>query len=1062
MTKKTKTWLGATAAATLAAGAAFSGTAAAAGEGTFLNAMPPGSNGNSAGGVGVPQMVPTIAPKNYLDQLALYGDLAYAKPNLTDTPCTPPTRASEHVDRSDQVCNYYKHEGLDPDVVVKTTTLATPTGKTVVIRRDRWGVPFVDGDDRAAAMYGFGYASAQDRLWLHDLLRNIGRGHFSQFLGPANDTYGFDSQIAVLAGYDEDELTAMVDNAKAKFGTLGDQIVSDVDNMTAGINAYISSLSTNPGKVPPEYATLAANVPPTGDLKYPPRPWTRNDIVASAILIQSIFANGGGGEHMNELLLQRLDPTFGPGSRQIPKAACDYWRDVRHADDSETPRTIKSDRSAESPPHLDESCPQRLPAGAAIFDPGSYQSRLIFATGDQAGAGARSAGGAAGSPLLSPLLSLTGPAALAQLPGFSRAADARPPLRLAAGGQQVYAALDPVKGAREALARAGFPLPATMSNFIGVTADQTRDGHPIVVMGPQASYFLPQLLWEVAVKSRGGTPLDFAGRGVVFGDLPYINIGRGKNYAWSATSGESDIVDVRVSKLCNTDGTAASRDDADGDGFPDADGYLFDNHDGKGLQCRRLYRRLDQWTAPTTVASVALGGPTSAQTVKRFILRTHYGPVFATATVNGEPVALSRQRSTFFGELETAPPFALASTGVVHDPASFKRVFNSVTGTFNWLYTDKDHLAYIHSGLYPVRHPGQHAELPVWGDGRFEWASTTKLPKGFFKQYGGDDTDGGKGYPNLAMPVAQGNPLKGYFEWKGFLTLDQHPIATDPASGLIANWNSSPATGWWAADFNGTFGPIHRVNMLRDRLEAFKASGRKHTIATMGEIAADAAYTDLRGMKVLPQMIRLMRAGPLDNEQQFVADLMQQWIDDGSQRWIDGQPGLGAYRRDRDHDGTYDRRAAVVLMDAWYPRLIEQALPQLVAQDGYIGQGRYDAPRAQGSAYQEGWFQHMYRVFGMALGEEAHPYRVLRCGDGTEAGCRLKVLAALAQAVSDLGGIQNFQNWDGTQLANAKNRAGATVEDYDSVEHTAISLYAVPAIHWLNRPTFQQLVQVEE
>src|SRR3546814_12789283 len=108
--------------------------------------------------------------------------------------------------------------------------------------------------------------------------------------------------------------------------------------------------------------------------------------------------------------------------------------------------------------------------------------------------------------------------------------------------------------------------------------------------------------------------------------------------------------------MCNTDGSQASRDDNDGDGFPDADGYLY-----KG-QCVKFYHRLDQWTATPTVASVALGGPVAPEAVKRYILRTHYGPVFGTATVNGEPVAISTERSTFLSDVHTAAPFAMLPT----------------------------------------------------------------------------------------------------------------------------------------------------------------------------------------------------------------------------------------------------------------------------------------------------------------------------------------------------------------------------------------------------------------
>src|SRR3546814_19252130 len=79
-------------------------------------------------------------------------------------------------------------------------------------------------------------------------------------------------------------------------------------------------------------------------------------------------------------------------------------------------------------------------------------------------------------------------------------------------------------------------------------------------------------------------------------------------------------------------------------------------------------------------------------------------------------------------------------------------------------------------------------------------------------------------YPARTTPVAQGNALDGYFEWKGYLPLASHIQATNPSKGYMANWNNSGAPGWWAADSNGTYGPTHRVAMLQQRLAAFKAS----------------------------------------------------------------------------------------------------------------------------------------------------------------------------------------------------------------------------------------------
>jgi acyl-homoserine lactone acylase PvdQ len=986
----------------------------------FLNVLPPGSNGNSAGGTGAPGQVATKYPPHFEDQLALYGDLTYAKAGLSATTCHPPEDASGHVAASGLACNYFKNEGLSPDKVESTEMLTAPSGARVTIRRDAWGVPFVSAPTRADAMYGFGYASAEDRLWIYDLLRHLGRGQLSEFLGPADGFYSFDSNYAVVSGYDESELLQMIDEAQVKFGSLGALIVKDLDGDVAGVNAYIDSLSgANAAKKPLEYGTLKSD-------GFPPPHFTRTDILASAVLVQSMFAVGGGAEHMNEQLLQELDASFGADATSVPAAACELWRDLRHADDPDATRTIDA-AFHQSPAKLDETCPQPLPAGAAIWDVGSLKTLAPFGT--------------------STAMAMSSPR------------------------RTIPVAIDPIRGARAGLRAAGLGFPDQLSNFIAVTANHTKEGHPIAVMGPQTSYFVPELLWEVAVHSDGGTPLDFDGRGIVFANLPYIEIGRGTNFAWSATSGNSDLVDVRVSRMCNLDGSPASRDDSTGSGFPDAGGYLFDAGDGKGPICRRFFERTDRWDAKPTLASQGSGGPAQTQTVTRHIMRTHYGPVFATAAVHGAPVAISLQRSTFHAELDAAVPFALASTHVVHDAATFQHLFSSCTGTFNWLYVDTKDVGYLHSGLYPQRDPAHLPDLPVWGDGRFEWASDRGLSASFFANHGGNVP-----FPDRVTPLVQGDALNGYVEWQGFMPLAQHPQAVNPTKGWIASWNNSPAVGWWAADGHGNFGPTHRVDALAERLAAFQATGKHFDVGNMVEIMADAGFTDLRGQEVLPLLLKIMQSGSLTADQAQVVAMMQAWLDAGSSLWMSGQSGLGAWRRDRDHDGIYDQRAQVVLMDAWYPHLIDALLPQITAVDGdgtrapanptncsgLALQCRYDAPRAQGSAYEYGYYEFMKRVLQMALGTPGHKdYRVLKCaGTGLLTDCRGAVLTALDQALADLGGLATRAMWDGTALVNAQTgKVGASVETYDQITHTGFGFFAVPPMRWVNRPTFQQVVQ---
>lgn len=1030
----------------------------------FLNIAPAGSNGNSAGGAGAPVPgVPTLVfPDNYRDQLDLYGNLAYAEQGLSAHSCVAPNSIDEHQARSSEACNYFKPAGLRPleGTVVSTLELTAPNGKTVTIERDGWGVPYVLGEDRDAAQYGLGYASAQDRLWLWDLLRDVGRGQASKKLGPSQTTFDLDLEFGVPGGYSEAELQRIVDTTVAKIGALGPIFLNDTEQFVAGMNAYLDFLQTPAGlaEVPPEYATLGLTVPPL----FPPRPFTVTDIVANAVLIQAALGLGGGGEARNLQLLQKLDNSIAPGTSTLPKAACEFWRDVRHAQDPETTYSTPREFDTQSPPSVSEDCPQALPAGVAIWDGGSLTAREFLRRDSGlplplVDLGAVPLVSDLLAPLLAPLLEPLPDQESIEVPldgggGLTRkdkTNDWHAPQGLPQPAS-LLASTDP-SAVRERLAPLG--LPQATSNWILAAGSQTQSGRPIMVGGPQTGYFQPQLLWEAAVVSTGGTDLDIAARGISTVNLPYITIGRGRDFAWSPTSASSDFTDIRVSKLCNQDGSPASREDGDGDGFPDADGYLFK------AQCVRLYRRTDQWTATPTPASIALGGPTSSENISRFILRTHYGPVLATATVNGEPVVISTQRSTFMADVDAAIPFALmTSNGESMTSERFYELFNSMTSTFNWAYVDARDIGFIQSGLYPQRHPEHHPELPVWGDGRFEWVADQNLDSDFFAQYGGDDAEGALSYPTRAFPQQQnsvsGRP--GYFEWPGYLSLEAHIHDTNPAHGYLANWNNNGAPGWWAADTKSDYGPSHRVNLLSARLDAFAESGRKHDIASMIEIMGDAAYTDLRGQDLLPLLIQMLQTDSLSDEEQSIVDLLSAWRDDGSQQWISGEPGLGAMRRDRDQDGAYDHRAAVVFMDAWYQRLIDTMLPQLTAVEGPVIQGRYDAPGPVGSAYQGGWFQFMVRVLKTALNLPRQDYKVLRCAASEQAAdCRQAVATALQQALEDLGGLANQANWDGTQLYD-----GVTVEDNDAVEATSFALIPTPPIHWTNRPTFQQVVEV--
>src|SRR5262249_44555963 len=90
-----------------------------------------------------------------------------------------------------------------------------------------------------------------------------------------------------------------------------------------------------------------------------------------------------------------------------------------------------------------------------------------------------------------------------------------------------------------------------MSNELIVTAAHSATGHPIAVFGPQTGYYVPQLLHEIDLHGPG-----MSARGVSFsGTEVFVELGRGVDYAWSATSAGAAIIDQRIEKLCNLDGS---------------------------------------------------------------------------------------------------------------------------------------------------------------------------------------------------------------------------------------------------------------------------------------------------------------------------------------------------------------------------------------------------------------------------------------------------------------------------------------------------------------------------
>jgi acyl-homoserine lactone acylase PvdQ len=179
-------------------------------------------------------------------------------------------------------------------------------------------------------------------------------------------------------------------------------------------------------------------------------------------------------------------------------------------------------------------------------------------------------------------------------------------------------------------------------------------------------------------------------RGVAFPGLGfYLQIGRGPDYAWSATSASSDVIDEFAETLCGNGTTQ----------------YMY-----KG-QC------LAMGNFDAGSLQGANGGPATELTYHT----TVHGPVVGYATSNGKKVAISLDRSTRGRELLAAIPFQTLSTGAVKSPQDFFKTMSGFDLTFNWFYADSKHIAMYSSGRLPLRAANVNPGLPTNGDGSYEW-----------------------------------------------------------------------------------------------------------------------------------------------------------------------------------------------------------------------------------------------------------------------------------------------------------------------------------------------------
>ncbi|MDP9304060.1 MAG: penicillin acylase family protein [Actinomycetota bacterium] len=516
-----------------------------------LNVLPPGQSGD------------LLFPPTASDQLKLYDGLTPRGANV----------------RPADLTRYFKPERFGVTGKVVRTERPRPGLR---ILRDRWDVPHVYGRTRADVEFGAGYATAEDRFILMELLR--GPGRLAALDAPGLDPFALatSGRQFVPTQATEERVAAQLKLVRAA-GRKGRQLYADVRSYVAGINAYYKK--RNQGL----------------------RPWTTTDVIAVGSLLGADLGVGGGDETRRSMFFDALRRRVGLERAPV------LWDWLAEKQDPSAPVSVDGSFPYDPGPALQ--------SGNVLLEDGSFEP-------------------------------------------------SSPPSTFQ------------------------FENPVAASNALLVSARLSATHHPLFVAGPQVGYTYPELLLELDLHGGG-----IDARGASFPGLSfYVLLGRGKDFAWSATSANSDIVDQYVETLCGGD----------------------DAH----------YLYMGECRAMTTFDAGVLKGTASEPDREIAFRETVHGPVLGYATsTDGQRVAISTKRSTRGRELLSALAFQDLNTNRVHDARSFFGAMNQLEFTFNWFYADDRDIAMFSSGRLPIRAANVGSGLPTEGTGDHEWRGILPLSR---------------------------------------------------------------------------------------------------------------------------------------------------------------------------------------------------------------------------------------------------------------------------------------------------------------------------------------------
>ena len=396
------------------------------------------------------------------------------------------------------------------------------------------------------------------------------------------------------------------------------------------------------------------------------------------------------------------------------------------------------------------------------------------------------------------------------------------------------------------------------------------------------------------------------------------------------------------------------------------------------------------------------------------VYRSVHGPIQARATVKGAPVAIAEARSTYFHELESSIAFKRLNFNEIDSVGSFQRTMRDINFAFNWFYADDRDIGWTLSGWYPKRAKGSHPDFPAWGTGEWDW-------QGF------DTSD----YSSTRIPARQ------------------LPHSRNPAQGYLVNWNNKQAPGWRAADDYWNYGSVQRMTRLEDRVRRGIRGSRKLNLAGLTRAMELGATTDLRGWELYRWLRQVTGPGNTPETREAIG-MLDNWAREGS------------HRRDVDGDNVIEHGPAIAVMDDWWPLIARGVFEPVLGEtvfDAIRGVSSFGSPPpSDGSAFGSGWWSEVSTDLRSLVGAQVRdPLSRPYCGRGKRARCRRVLLDALKEAIANAK-----ERYGATSLGDIRMEAVCDDDALcDEISFMTAGAVGMPDIPWQDRPTFQQIVEVQ-